>query len=102
MSNLSSSLDEALGLFCVGALLDEVPKEGEGMKINGSSVIAWASSKEEVIEFLKKDVYAKEGVWDLEKVSLASHNTMEGLMLTKHVIQAQIYPFKCAFREKFP
>ncbi|KUJ12125.1 uncharacterized protein LY89DRAFT_624569 [Mollisia scopiformis] len=65
-----------------GALLDEVPKEGEGLKISGSTVVAWASSKEEVMEILKGDIYAKEGVWDLEKV--------------------QIWPFKCAFREKFP
>ncbi|CZR59658.1 uncharacterized protein PAC_09552 [Phialocephala subalpina] len=65
-----------------GALLDEVPKEGEGLKINGSTVVAWASSKEEVLEILKGDIYAREGVWDLEKV--------------------QIYPFKCAFRHEFP
>ncbi|KAE8452991.1 hypothetical protein EG329_012178 [Mollisiaceae sp. DMI_Dod_QoI] len=65
-----------------GALLDEVPKEGEGLKINGSTVVAWASSKEEVMEILRGDIYAREGVWDLEKV--------------------QIYPFKCAFRHAFP
>lgn len=35
----------------------------------GSTVVAWASSKEEVLEILKKDIYATEGVWDLEKVS---------------------------------
>ncbi len=52
-----------------GALLEEVPKEGEGMKIQGSAMVAWASSKEEVIETLKKDVYAANEVWDFEKVS---------------------------------
>ena len=50
-------------------MLDEVPKDGEGLKINGSTVVAWASSKEEVLEILKGDIYAREGVWDLEKVS---------------------------------
>lgn len=39
------------------------------MKICGSTVVAWASSKEEVLDILKADIYAKEGVWDLEKVS---------------------------------
>jgi len=61
-----------------GALLEEVPKEGEALKIQGSAVIALASSKEEVLEVLKNDIYAKNDVWDLSKV--------------------QIYPFKCAFR----
>lgn len=58
-------------------MLDEVPKEGEGLKISGSSVVAWASSKEEVMEILKGDIYATEGVWDLEKVSVISINVLE-------------------------
>ncbi|KAI9048680.1 hypothetical protein LZ554_007511 [Drepanopeziza brunnea f. sp. 'monogermtubi'] len=61
-----------------GALLEEVPKEGEGLKIHGSCMVALASSKEEVLEQLKTDTYAKNEVWDFSKV--------------------QIYPFKCAFR----
>jgi hypothetical protein len=48
--------------------LDEVPKEGEGLKINGSCMVALASSKEEVIEYLKTDVYAENEVWDFSKV----------------------------------
>ncbi|KAH8685513.1 hypothetical protein BGZ60DRAFT_364764 [Tricladium varicosporioides] len=62
-----------------GALLEEVPKEGEGLKIQGSAMVALASSKEEVIELLKKDIYSESGVWDFSK--------------------AQIYPFKCAIRQ---
>ncbi|KAG9239594.1 hypothetical protein BJ875DRAFT_365264 [Amylocarpus encephaloides] len=61
-----------------GAFLEEVPKEGEGMKMKGSAMICLASSKEEVLEKLKNDVYTQTGVWDLNKL--------------------QIYPFKCAFR----
>ncbi|KAN0108090.1 hypothetical protein V8E51_007832 [Hyaloscypha variabilis] len=61
-----------------GAILDDVPKEGEQLKFRGSAMVASASSKEEVLEILKNDIYAKSGVWDLEKI--------------------QIYPFKCAFR----
>lgn len=52
-----------------GALLEKVPKEGEGLKILGSAMVAWASSKEEVVEVLKRDVYAANEVWDFEKVS---------------------------------
>jgi len=48
--------------------LEEVPKEGEPLKIIGSIVVTWATSREEVIEKLKKDIYAKNEVWDFEKV----------------------------------
>ena len=36
-------------------------------------MVALASSKEEVMEMLKNDVYAKNEVWDFEKVSLSSN-----------------------------
>ncbi|KAE9377721.1 hypothetical protein N431DRAFT_434866 [Stipitochalara longipes BDJ] len=65
-----------------GAILEEVPKEGEQLKFLGSAMVARASSKEEVLEILKNDIYSKSEVWDLEKV--------------------QIYPFKCAFRIASP
>lgn len=51
-----------------GAMLSEVPKEGEGLKIIGSAMIAHAISKEEVLEMIKKDIYTESGVWNLEKV----------------------------------
>jgi uncharacterized protein len=51
-----------------GAMLEEVPKEGEGLKIFGSAMMAHAASKEEVLDVLKQDVYFKSGVWDLDKV----------------------------------
>ncbi|PMD27179.1 hypothetical protein NA56DRAFT_667562 [Hyaloscypha hepaticicola] len=65
-----------------GAILDEVPKEGEQLKFAGSAMVALASSKEEVLEILKNDIYAKNEVWDFSKI--------------------QIYPFKCAFRIASP
>lgn len=51
-----------------GATAATVPKEGEDKQFNGSCLVAKASSKDEVLEELRKDVYAKEGVWNLEKV----------------------------------
>lgn len=57
----------------IGALLDEVPKDDDpaSLKMSGSTLVAVASSREEIMEVLKADPYAKEGVWDLDKVSLA-------------------------------
>ncbi|KAL5324361.1 hypothetical protein ACEPPN_008906 [Leptodophora sp. 'Broadleaf-Isolate-01'] len=57
------------GKLAKRALLEEVPKEGDGLKIHGSAMVALASSKEEVIEQLKADIYAKNEVWDFSKVS---------------------------------
>ena len=52
-----------------GAVLEDVPKEDGKLKIEGSAMVAYASSKEEVLETLKKDIYAESGVWDFSKVS---------------------------------
>jgi uncharacterized protein len=49
-------------------MLEDEPKEGEDLKLNGSAFIALAESKEEVMEVLRKDVYAESGVWDMSKV----------------------------------
>lgn len=51
-------------------MLEKVPKEGEGLKIFGSAMMAHAASKEEVLEAIKKDIYFKSNVWNLEKVCL--------------------------------
>ncbi|KAH7325783.1 hypothetical protein B0I35DRAFT_421173 [Stachybotrys elegans] len=63
-----------------GALLNSVPKDDEADSLDfmGSTLVCISTSKEEVLEQLKKDIYATSGVWDMDKV--------------------QIYPFKCAFR----
>jgi hypothetical protein len=53
-----------------GAMLEDTPKEGSPLKINGSVMMAVASSKEEVMERIKSDVYTDKGVWDMDKVSL--------------------------------
>ncbi|KAG4029350.1 hypothetical protein MFRU_016g01040 [Monilinia fructicola] len=63
-----------------GAFLSEPPSGDSPLKFQGSCMIALASSKEEVIEVLKKDIYAENDVWDFSKI--------------------QIYPFKCAFRKE--
>ncbi|KAI1173145.1 hypothetical protein F4777DRAFT_581269 [Nemania sp. FL0916] len=63
-----------------GAILNEKPESDDASKFSfyGSALVCVASSKEEVIELLKKDIYTTSGVWDLD-------NT-------------QIWPAKFAFR----
>lgn len=54
----------------IGAMLEEVPKEGEGLKILGSAMMAHAATKEEILEAIKQDIYFKSNVWNLDKVRL--------------------------------
>ncbi|GAB7351984.1 hypothetical protein MBLNU459_g2508t2 [Dothideomycetes sp. NU459] len=77
LKNVKDNASSGFWLFG-GATLEDVPKEGEGLKINGSVMLASAESKEEVLEKLKADVYAKGEVWNFEKI--------------------QIIPFKSAIR----
>ncbi|KAL2036364.1 hypothetical protein N7G274_010918 [Stereocaulon virgatum] len=62
-----------------GAMLEEIPGEGEGPKIRGSVMLALANSREEVLKALQDDIYYKSGVWDWD--------------------QLQIHPFRSAFRQ---
>lgn len=53
-----------------GALLNSVPKDDEASSLDfmGSTLVCIAESKEQIVDQLNKDVYAKSGVWDVEKV----------------------------------
>jgi len=62
-----------------GAFLNTTPIPDQTPDFAGSCMIAYASTKEEVLDVINGDVYAKEGVWDLEKMT--------------------IFPFKAAFRK---
>lgn len=65
-------------------MLEEVPKEGEGLKIIGSAMMAHAATKEEVLEVIKQDIYFKSNVWNLEKVGLHIFISKLESMLTCH------------------
>jgi hypothetical protein len=54
----------------VGAMLHTPLVEGEPPQARGSAMLIGASTREEVVERLKKDVYVKDGVWDFEKVQI--------------------------------
>ncbi|KAL9097226.1 MAG: hypothetical protein Q9165_000653 [Trypethelium subeluteriae] len=62
-----------------GGFLEDVPKEGQPLKLKGSVMLAWAESRDEVMKVIEEDVYFKNDVWDKSKI--------------------QIYPFKSAFRK---
>ncbi|OTB20772.1 hypothetical protein K445DRAFT_7539 [Daldinia sp. EC12] len=44
--------------------------ELEPLDINGSSVLVRASSEEEVRAHINEDIYAKMGVWDIERLTV--------------------------------
>lgn len=48
----------------VGAIYQDVEKT----KFAGSTFHLFAESKEEILDFLKKDIYYQEGIWDIESV----------------------------------
>ncbi|CAK7205022.1 hypothetical protein SEUCBS139899_007786 [Sporothrix eucalyptigena] len=65
-----------------GAILNDKPADPADPKtfdFAGSTIIYLADSKQEVIDFLKKDIYYESGVWDVDN--------------------AQIYALKTAIRE---
>lgn len=67
----------------------------------GSTLVAEADSKQDIIDILSKDIYATSGVWDIEKVRIPFallHDHELGPRLTYVYFKVQIYPFKCAFR----
>lgn len=88
LSNLNNSyrkhLEEVMGphksgvVPFGGSFMSSPPVEGQTPPMIGSALIIVASSKEEVIERLKNDVYSTSGVWDVDK--------------------AQIWPFRSAIR----
>lgn len=77
--------------------------------MSGSTLVIVASSKEEILQTLREDVYAKSGVWDVDKVRflyiiisplthmLPKAYVLERVLMDKEC-QAQMWPLKCAFR----
>ena len=55
-----------------GAVFNEPPKGDDSSKWDfaGSTLVVVAETREEVIEFLKKDVYVSKGVWDIANVQI--------------------------------
>ncbi|KAF2223398.1 hypothetical protein BDZ85DRAFT_197139 [Elsinoe ampelina] len=77
LEELKPQVESGLWVFG-GATLNAPPSDGK-LDIYGSCMLGIAETKEEILNRLKQDVYAKSGVWDIENV--------------------QIIPFKCAVRK---
>lgn len=54
-----------------------MPGSDGKLKIEGSAMVAVASSKEEVVEKLKADIYAESGIWDFSKVGRVTSMTQQ-------------------------
>ncbi|KAM3162125.1 YCII domain-containing protein [Lachancea thermotolerans] len=66
-------------LVCAGAIYHEVGPDGKPTNFAGSHLQISANTKEDALQVVKNDVFAKEGIWDLENII--------------------IYPFGCAVRQ---
>lgn len=55
-----------------GAIFNEQPEGDDPTKFSfyGSTLICAASSKEEILEKLKQDIYTKSDVWDIDNVQI--------------------------------
>ena len=42
------------------------PKPGEALQLYGSTITVEADTRDEVIEILKNDIYARSGVWNVD------------------------------------
>ncbi|SCU93303.1 LAMI_0E13894g1_1 [Lachancea mirantina] len=70
-------LVQAGKLVCAGAIYHDVI-DGKPANFAGSHLQIVADTKEEALEVVKNDIFAKTGIWDLENIL--------------------IYPFGCATR----
>ncbi|KAI9650700.1 hypothetical protein NHQ30_000722 [Ciborinia camelliae] len=68
-------LAEAGALLFGGAFFDDLPPDGETPQIKGTVLLAYAESKEKVLEQLRLDEYTKSGVWDWDKVQIYGFKT---------------------------
>jgi len=58
-----------------GAFFENPPPVGEAPHVKGTVLLAYAESKDEVLELLKQDAYTKNGVWDWQKVQIYAFKT---------------------------
>lgn len=55
-------------IVCAGAIYNEPKAPGEPRTFAGSHLQVVADTKEEALDIVKSDVFAKEGVWDLNNI----------------------------------
>ncbi|KAJ6133959.1 YCII-like protein [Penicillium sp. IBT 18751x] len=55
-------------VFC--AIFTEHPQEGKDAQFQGSVVVYTGESAEEVRNIIMDDIYARSGVWDIERIDI--------------------------------
>ena len=64
------------------ATVEKPPVGDEPRSFNGSFMVAHGATKEEVLEEVKRDVYAQRGIWDVDKVRSATSTQVKRAVLT--------------------
>ena len=88
-----------LFICTVGAILEEVTKEGGDPKMKGSIMLAVAETKEDVLKALQEDIYFKEGVWDWSNIEIHPVYISVLSPWIRPKILANVSQFKSAFIE---
>ncbi|KAF9893438.1 hypothetical protein FE257_010750 [Aspergillus nanangensis] len=57
-------------LVAGGAMFDTHPGEGEDALFKGSMIVYTGENEEEVRVLIDNDIYARSGVWDLDRVQI--------------------------------
>jgi hypothetical protein len=68
-------------LASAGGLALDFPSTDQTPHFNGSALSVVAESKEQALEFLKKDVYAENDVWDFENAQVYAVSNLPNKML---------------------
>lgn len=63
VANIPLTVNQGI-VTSVGAIY----KDAEKTQFAGSAFHIMANSKEEIVEFLKKDIYYEKGIWDIDSV----------------------------------
>jgi hypothetical protein len=72
---LGNALREITANDFKGAIMNELPKEGQAMDFKGSALVCVAANKEEIYEVLKSDIYTENDVWDFSNVCYSRTST---------------------------
>ncbi|KAI0114746.1 hypothetical protein F4814DRAFT_416956 [Daldinia grandis] len=70
IAHLKSLIESGTVVMSGPTLSSHSKTSSEDLPVNGSSVLVRANSEEEVRALISDDIYAKIGVWDLERISI--------------------------------
>ena len=76
-------------------MLEKHPSEGEDMPFKGSMVLYTGKSAEDIREAINGDIYAKSGVWDLEKAQIIPVRAIPSSINKWRSVYLQIFSQVC-------